>query len=141
MTLADVRWIDIPHVRDERGTLTALEGAAIPFPIRRLFYMHQVPAGRERGAHAHRHTQQCLINLTGTLTLDIADGSRSETIAMTDPNRALYLPPMTWVHLREFMPSTVTLVLCDTVYEPGHVVRDWSEYLRLKAATLQETGR
>ena len=64
------RWIDIPHSDDDRGTLTALEGAECPFPVKRIFYMHHVPQGGERGAHAHRYTQQCLIAVSGAFTVD-----------------------------------------------------------------------
>ena len=75
MSLADARWIDLTHSDDERGTLTALEGEAIPFPIRRLFYMHRVPWKRERGYHAHRYSRQCLIPVAGALAIDAWDAT------------------------------------------------------------------
>ena len=94
--------------------------------------MHGVPPGSERGAHAHRHTQQCLIAVAGTFTVDVSDGTASATYVLDDPNRALYLPVMTWAHLRDFLPGTVALALCDTVYNPSHVVCSWDEdYRRL----------
>jgi hypothetical protein len=132
MNLADVRWIDIAHSDDDRGTLTAIEDAALPFRIRRVFYMHRVPHGRERGAHAHLYTQQAAVALAGTFTIDVSDGTRTQTYVLDDPNRCLYLPAMTWTHLRGFDPVTVALVLCDTPYHPEHVVRDWNEYVRLR---------
>ena len=92
MNLADVRWIDIDHSDDARGTLTALEGAALPFPIRRIFYMHRVPPGEERGAHAHRYTQQGVIAVAGQLAIDVSDGTRTATFALDDPNRCLTCP-------------------------------------------------
>lgn len=131
MSLADARWIEIAHSDDERGTLTALEGEAIPFPIRRIFYMHRVPSGRERGSHAHRHTRQCLIPVAGAFTVDASDGAGTVTYVLDDPNRGLYLPAMIWVRLYDFRSATVALVLCDTVYNPAHVVRDRDEYDQL----------
>ena len=131
MSLAHARWIDIAHSDDERGTLTALEGAALPFPIKRIFYMHRVPRNDERGAHAHRYTQQCLIAIAGAFAVDVSDATRTTTYLLNDPNRSLYLPAMTWVRLYDFQPATVALVLCDTVYNPAHVVRDRDEYRRL----------
>ena len=131
MNLAHARWIDIAHSDDERGTLTALESAALPFPIKRIFYMHRVPPKNERGAHAHRFTQQCLIAVAGALAVDVSDATRTATYVLDDPNRGLYLPAMTWVRLYDFQPATVTLVLCDTDYNPAHVVRDRDEYRRL----------
>ena len=132
MSLTEARWIDIRHNDDARGTLTALEGDELPFPVRRIFYMHRVPQGGERGAHAHRYTQQCLIAVAGAFTVDLSDGAATATyVALDDPNRALYLPVMTWAHLRDFLPGTVALALCDTVYNPAHVVRSWDDYRRL----------
>ena len=131
MRLADARWIELAHNDDERGTLTALEQPAIPFPIRRIFYMHRVPGGRERGSHAHRHTQQCIIPVAGALTVDASDAESTVTYVLDDPNRGLYLPTMIWVRLYAFRNATVALVLCDTVYNPAHVVRDRDQYDRL----------
>ena len=101
MSLADARWIDIRHNDDARGTLTALQGDELPFPVRRIFYMHRVPPGGERGGHAHRSTQQCLIAVAGAFTVDLSDGASTATNVLDDPNRALYLPVMTWAHLRD----------------------------------------
>jgi dTDP-4-dehydrorhamnose 3,5-epimerase-like enzyme len=131
MSLADVRWIALDHSDDARGTLTALEETALPFPIRRIFYMHRVPRGRERGAHAHRHTHQAVIAVAGRFTIDVSDGTETRTFRMDDPNRCLYLPPMTWVGLYDFDETTVALVLCDRAYEPQHVIRSREEYNRL----------
>ena len=73
MNLAAVRWISIPHADDDRGTLTAIEGSTLPFGIKRVFYMHGMPDGRERGAHAHRDTQQVVVAASGSFRMDISD--------------------------------------------------------------------
>ena len=129
MSLAEVRWIDAHRAVDDRGTLTALERPALPFDVRRVFYMHQVPPGGERGAHAHRDTQQCAVAVAGTVTLELADGIDSAVYVLDDPNRALYMPAMTWVRLYEFSAGAVAMVLCDTVYNPANVIRSWNAYL------------
>ena len=139
MKLADARWIELAHSDDERGTLTALEEPAIPFPIRRIFYMHRVPGGHQRGSHAHRYTQQCLIPVSGALTVDASDAESTVTYVLDDPNRGLYLPAMIWVRLYDFRNAAVALVLCDTVYNPAHVVRDRDRYDRLVRATASAT--
>jgi dTDP-4-dehydrorhamnose 3,5-epimerase-like enzyme len=128
MNLAAVRWMPLPHADDDRGTLTAIEASALPFEIKRIFYMHRVPEGRERGAHAHRFTRQIVIAVSGSLLIEVSDGVRSETFTLDDPNRGLFLPEMTWVRLHGFRAETVALVLCDRQYAPAHVVRDWDEY-------------
>src|SRR5687768_6687368 len=121
MNLAAVRWMPLPHADDDRGTLTALEASALPFEIKRIFYMHRVPEGRERGAHAHRFTKQIVIAVAGSFLIEVSDGVRTETFTLDDPNRGLFLPEMTWVRLHGFRAETVALVLCDRQYAPAHV--------------------
>ena len=137
MNLAAVRWVPIPHTDDDRGSLTVIESASLPFDIKRVFYLHRVPEGSERGAHAHRYTQQILIAQSGSLRIDVSDGMQSESFLLSDPNRGLYLPAMTWVRLYGFAPSTVMLVLCDRAYVREHVVRSWDEYCSLLSASPQ----
>ena len=131
MSLDDVRWIPIHHTDDDRGTLTAIEAAELPFEIKRIFYMHRVPDGRERGAHAHRQTRQIAIAVAGGFAIDVSDGGAPQSFVLDDPNRGLYIPAMMWVRLRGFEETTVALVICDRAYNPQHVIRDWDEYRRL----------
>lgn len=131
MNFADVRWIALSHIDDDRGTLTVIESSGLPFDIKRVFYIHGVPSGKHRGGHAHRSTQQILVGASGGFCLDVSDGDRTETFELDDPNRGLYLPRMTWVRLHAFRPGTVALVLCDEPYAPEHVVPDWDCYRRL----------
>ena len=93
--------------------------------------MHRVPQGQERGGHAHRDTQQCVLAIAGRFMMDVSDGKDSATYALDDPDRALYVPSMTWVRLYGFDAGTVALVICDTKYNPGRVIRDWDHYCRL----------
>lgn len=128
MSLADVRWIGLPHVPDDRGVLTSIEaGIDIPFDIRRIFFMHQIRA--ERGGHAHRLTQQLVLSVSGEFKVDLSDGRESASYEFTDANRGLYLPPMIWVRLYDFAPGAVCLVLADTHYDRGASIRRWDNFL------------
>ncbi len=131
MNPADIRWIDLEHHDDDRGKLGVLEGQTFPFEVNRIFYIHGVPAGTERGGHAHKYEQQCLITLAGRFTLDVSDGARTESFVLDDPNRALYVPPMKWVRLHHFEPGTVVLVLSDMQWNAQHLIRNWDEFRRL----------
>jgi dTDP-4-dehydrorhamnose 3,5-epimerase-like enzyme len=135
MSLADVHWIESDHTYDDRGSLSALEESALPFPIKRIFYMHHVPQGHERGGHAHRDTQQCVIAIAGRFSIEVSDGDRTQTHVLDDPNRGLYLPAMTWVRLHAFEANSVALVLCNTKYDPTRVVRSWDHYRQLQGET------
>lgn len=130
MSPAGVRWIDLPHATDSRGVLTAIEGAKdIPFEIRRIFYMHGTPPGIERGGHAHRDTRQIVVPVCGRLTVDLSDGRATESFALDDPNRGLYMPPMTWTRLYGFSPHAVCLVLADTHYDRAKSLRTWEDFV------------
>jgi hypothetical protein len=129
MSLGDLRWISIPSLEDARGITSVLEGSAIPFPIKRIFYMRRVPPETERGGHAHPHTHQLLIPIAGEFRLEVSDGARSETFVLNNPCRGLYLPRLTWARLFGFSSDSITLALCNTEYVPSDVIRDWNLFI------------
>jgi WxcM-like, C-terminal len=130
MSLADVKWIDLPTVADERGMLTSIEaGRQIPFDIRRVFYLHRVCG--ERGGHAHRSTRQLLLPVAGRFCVELADGTTSANYAMNDPHRGLFVPPLTWIRLAQFSSDAVCLVLADTHFDDVDYIRDWNAFVAL----------
>ncbi|MES2626705.1 MAG: FdtA/QdtA family cupin domain-containing protein [Pseudomonadota bacterium] len=126
--LSEVRWIELPAAADDRGTLTAIEGAIdIPFDIRRIFYMHHISA--DRGGHAHRDTEQVVIGIAGRHEIEVKDGDTSLTFVLDDPNRGLYLPRMTFTNLKAFSEGAVALVLASTHYDRTRSLRTFEDYL------------
>ncbi len=133
--LGNVRWIELPAVQDDRGTLTAIEAMTdIPFEIRRIFYMHHVTA--DRGGHAHRDTDQVVIGVAGRHVIEVKDGDMALRFVLDDPNRGLYLPRMTFTSLTDFSDGAVSLVLASSHYDRGKSIRTFEEYLRV----LREPG-
>ena len=131
--LDGIRWIDLPSVTDDRGTLTAVEASAdIPFEIRRIFYMHHISA--ERGGHAHRDTDQVIIGISGSHVVEVKDARRSLRFVLDTPQRGLYLPRMTFTSLMDFSPGAVSLVLASTHYDRARSIRTFGEYLSLMQA-------
>ncbi|WP_244148819.1 sugar 3,4-ketoisomerase [Desulfonatronum thioautotrophicum] len=125
-----VKWLDFMDNTDERGRLTAVEsGITVPFPIQRVFYVHQVQEGGDRGGHAHRDTDQVLTALGGSLDLVISDARRHCRIRLKHPGKGLYLPRMTWVRMYDFSPGCVFLVFANTHYDRSRSIRTWDEYL------------
>lgn len=120
--------IDVPHVADDRGVLTSIEsGLDIPFQIRRVFYIRS--ACGDRGMHAHRVTSQIILPVAGSFSVEVSDGSESTTFELSDPNRGLYAPPMTWLRLYDFAPNAVCLVLADTHFADAAYIREWDEFV------------
>jgi dTDP-4-dehydrorhamnose 3,5-epimerase-like enzyme len=134
VSLDDVRWIELPVRTDPRGTLTIVGHDQIPFSIARLFYVRDVPAGVERGGHAHRVTEQVVIAVNGSFNLDLTDGSSTRSFRLESPARGVYIPPMLWDRLYDFSVQAVCLVLVSTQYAESDYVRDWNAYLRERKA-------
>lgn len=128
-----VRTIGVPTVCDARGALSVIEGGRhIPFPVARVFFMHHMTA--DRGGHAHRDTEQCILAVAGSLRLDLTDGRGHASHVLDDPARGLYLPPMIYLDIRDISPDAVCLVLASTPYDPAGVIRSLSAYLEAIAA-------
>jgi dTDP-4-dehydrorhamnose 3,5-epimerase-like enzyme len=127
MGLEEVRWIDCPSVRDERGVLTSIEsGIDIPFPVCRAFYMHHIAT--DRGGHAHQDTDQFVIAVSGTFKVILADGKKERELTLYDPTRGVYIPRMIFITLFDFTPDAVCLVLASTHYDIRRSFRNWHDY-------------
>lgn len=131
--LSRVRPLDIPTVGDDRGALSVVEAEqTVPFPIRRVFYMHHMTA--ERGGHAHRDTDQVIICVSGSLRLDLTDGTDSVSHHLDNPARGLFVPAMVFVDIRDIAPGSVCLVLASTHYDMRRSLRSLEAYLAAVAA-------
>lgn len=128
--LDSARWILFADHIDPRGRLTAVESSGhVPFEIRRVFYVHQVAAGHERGGHSHPETDQVAVAIHGSLKIDLSDGNETRTFELADPSKGLYLPRRIWCRLYAFSPGAVCLVFASTHYDPATVIRTWDGYL------------
>lgn len=128
----DCRLIDLPKIRDHRGNLTFLEGNRhIPFDIKRVFYVYDIPSGEDRGAHAHHNLHQFIICLSGSLDVHLDDGREQRTVHLNRPWIGLHIPPMIWASEGNFDPNTVYVVLASEVYRAESYIRDYEEFLQL----------
>ena len=130
--LQGVRWIDLARRVDHRGTLTIVGHDEIPFSIARIFYVHDIPDGTERGGHAHHVTEQFVIAISGSFTLELTDGTSKRSFQLESPDRGVYVPPMIWDRLHDFSRDAVCLVVASTQYAESDYIRDWNDFLRFK---------
>jgi dTDP-4-dehydrorhamnose 3,5-epimerase-like enzyme len=131
-TLGDCRIIDLPRIDDPRGNLTFIEQSRhIPFEIRRVFYLYDVPTGASRGAHAHRSLQQFIVCMSGSFDVAIDDGRAKSSVHLNRPWKGLYVPPMIWAAEVNFDPGSVCLVLTSALYDEFDYIRDHDEYVSL----------
>ena len=134
MTVDDCKLIELPKVSDTRGNLTFIEGDRhVPFDIKRVFYVYDIPSGQARGAHAHRRLHQFLVCLSGGLDVMLDDGRKKRTVHLNRPWLGLHVPPMIWASEGDFDPGTVYVVLASALYDAADYVRDYEEFSRLTA--------
>lgn len=126
----DCLLVELPKVLDPRGNLTFIESTKhIPFEIKRVFYIYDVPTDSERGAHAHKTLHQFVICLSGGLSVALDDGRRQRRVRMKRPWAGLYIPPMIWASEHEFDSGTVYMVLTSDFYDPADYIRDHTEFI------------
>ena len=121
---------------DERGKLVVIEGArAIPFEIKRVFYMYGSDASVVRGQHANRESEFVLINVAGKSKVRITDGKEELIVELDKPMMGVYIPQMIWKDMYDFSSDSVLLVLASTHYSGAEYIRDYQEYLKIMEKT------
>jgi uncharacterized RmlC-like cupin family protein len=112
----------------------------IPFHVRRVFAIYQVPAGQTRGAHAHRTSHQFIVMLAGGSRISIDEGAETWEERLDRPTQGLYVPPFVWIELRDFTPDAVCLVLASEHFDDADYIRDRVEFHRLAATGKEHPG-
>lgn len=129
--IGKVRSIEFPKVRDPRGNLSFIEGGRhIPFSIKRVFYVYDVPGGETRGGHAHRTNSEILVAVSGALDVILTDGQTEVQHRLDRANKGLYVPPGLWITMPNFTTGTVLLVLASEEYDESGYIRDYDQYLQ-----------
>lgn len=125
------RWVKLTVVSDQEGDLAYVEETRhIPFAIKRVFYIYNVPHGKKRGNHAHRTTEQLIIAASGCFDVILDGGSDREKYHLDRPDFGLYVQKMTWSELECFSSGAVCLVLASQVFDEGDYLRDYGAFKR-----------
>lgn len=120
---------DIPVIKDIRGNLAVIEKDTIPFEIKRVYYLYDVPTDAYRGGHAHKEQQEFLVALSGSFDVILDDGTTKKRIMLNKPNKGLYIPKKMWRELENFSSGSVCLVLASGEFDEGDYIRDHQEFL------------
>ena len=134
-----VRLIGLPVVSDPRGDLTFVEGGNhVPFQIRRVYYLYNVPVDSERGGHAHLELEQVVFALSGSFRITVDDGRERREYWLRDPRTGLYISRMIWREMDAFSQGAVCMVLASQPYDEADYIRDYSEFLRTSSSQSGE---
>jgi WxcM-like, C-terminal len=128
------RLIDLPVIPDHRGNLTFIEGSKhIPFDIRRVFYLYDVPGGQSRAGHALKDVEQLLIAASGSFDVVLDYGGERDVVTLNRSYFGLYLPSLVWRELENFSSGAVCLVLASAPYDEHAYYRDYEEYCAVQS--------
>jgi hypothetical protein len=132
MSLQDCKIIELPKISERRGNLTAIEGGRdIPFDIKRVYYLYDVPGGAERGGHAHKALHQLIIAMSGSFDVVLNDGSGlQKRFHLNRSYFGLYVCPMIWRELDNFSSGSVCLVLASNLYNENDYYRDYALFVK-----------
>ena len=134
-TVDDVQLIELPKVGDPRGNLTFLEGKRhIPFEIKRVFYLYDVPGGESRAGHANRALEQLIVAASGSFDVVVDDGREHRRFSLNRSYFGLYVPEMLWREINNFSSGSVCLVFASDYYKPDDYYRSYDDY-RMAMAT------
>ena len=123
--------IEIPKIVSEEGlgSLSVVEKNIIPFSIKRVYYLYDVPSNAKRGGHAHKQLQQFLVAVSGSFDVVLDDGNVRKTFQLNRPYLGLYIPPGLWRELENFSSGAVCISMVSEVYDEADYIRDYSNFL------------
>jgi len=131
-TIDDVKIIEIPKIVDPRGNLSVIEKEIIPFRMKRIYYLYDVPSDSKRGGHSHINQQEFLIALSGSFNVIVNDGVRKKTITLNKPNKGLLITEGIWRELDDFSSGSVCLVLASDEFLEEDYIRNYTQFLKQK---------
>ncbi|MGG5485500.1 sugar 3,4-ketoisomerase [Gaetbulibacter sp. PBL-D1] len=122
------RIIEIPKVHEERGNLAVIEKDGVPFDIKRVYYLYDVPSDSYRGGHSHIEQESLVLALSGSFEVVLDDGKQRQKIMLNKPNKGLYIPTGVWRELENFSSGAVCLVLASTEFNEADYIRDYDTF-------------
>ena len=131
MPLSDCKILELPVVHDRRGNLTFIEESKhIPFDLKRVYYLYDVPGGSQRGGHAHKNLHQLIVAMSGSFDVVLDDGKDKTRFHLNRSYQGLYICPMIWREMDNFSSGSVCMVLASDFYDEQDYFRVYSEFMK-----------
>jgi len=133
-SVEDCILVDLPKIHSDAGNLTFLDNNKnIPFDIKRVYYLYDVPMGAERGGHAHHELEQYLVAASGSFTVVLDDGKQKKNVFLNNPSKALYLKKGIWREIENFSSGSICLVLASEVYLESDYIREYDDFIKFRS--------
>ncbi|GGG06187.1 hypothetical protein GCM10011344_03320 [Dokdonia pacifica] len=120
--------IEIPRITDPRGNLAVIEKNTLPYEVKRVYYLYDVPSDAYRGGHSHKECKEFLVALSGSFEVVLDDGTSKKRLTLNKPNKGLLIPTGIWRELENFSSGAVCLVLASQEYEEEDYIRDYDAF-------------
>lgn len=125
--------LELSRIHNPSGNITIVQSdSVLPFRIKRVYYLYDVPGGSDRGGHAHKALQQLIVAASGSFDVILDDGEMKKTVHLNRPNYGLLIVPGIWREIINFSSGAICLVLASEKYNPSDYIRDYSEFRKLK---------
>jgi dTDP-4-dehydrorhamnose 3,5-epimerase-like enzyme len=121
--------ITIPKIEDYRGNIAIIENGVLPYEVKRVYYLYDVPSTAHRGGHSHKDQLELLIALSGSFDVVLKDGTDSQTVTLNKPDKGLLINRNIWRELENFSSGSVCLVLASDVFDEEDYIRDYKEFI------------
>lgn len=132
MTIKECTLINFPKITDVRGNLSVIEeNIQVPFLIKRVFYLYDVPSGATRGGHAHKEMKEVLIALSGSFDVVLDDGVVRKSFFLNRPHYGIYIPPGIWRELENFSSNSIALTLASTLFDEKDYIYDYKLFKKM----------
>lgn len=127
----DCTLIDVPTFTDERGAISVMD-KELPFQVKRVFWLHHIQEGKDRGAHALLEGMEIMVAIHGTFVVDLDDGMSKNSVLLDDASKGLIIRPGVWFRTHSYKDDGVTLILADEEYSRDRYTYDYKEYIKLR---------
>lgn len=131
-TIQNCKILSVPKIEDPRGNLSVIENDVIPFDIKRVYYLYDVPSGAERGGHSHKEQYEFLVALSGSFNVILYDGNQQKTVTLNKPFEGLLITNGIWRELKNFSSGAVCLVIASDVFLEEDYIREFEDFLAAK---------
>lgn len=133
-SVEDCRLVELDrHHSERKGNLSVVEnGSTLPFDVKRVYYLYDVPGGESRGSHAHKELEQLIVAASGSFTVTLDDGCHKRSFFLNRPYIGLYVKPGLWRDLDDFSSGAVCMVFASEVYQAEDYIRDYDEFLQFR---------